>query len=405
MRIFVKRIGSSNFINSILFVAVALTLLILFPSVYYCQNEMLIFVIASLLMGIVCIYSIFKCKARMPRRLFLFLGGYILLTLIYWTLRGRGSLNCPYYLLFSFVILFMFNYYLLVCEQKKRFLSILVMIISLIACVSFTFWVFGSILGIWESNSNVYMNWNGYKLIRTFYYIYFEVQGANVDIFGIHFARRNCAIFAEAPMASFVFSLALLLNMNYTKVSPKIINSILVVTILSTFSTTGVIVLLLCILQKILNMKSRNMIGKAFIRIFSLIVVIVVLVLGYAVIARKLETTSGIVRSSMITSEFNGFLASPIYGNGFGVFSYGSSNSFFALLADGGIFLWGIYYIPMLHILIDRFVKKRCIDWFALNYLCMLAITVIQYYIITIFMVTMFWNCIIINCDREEYLQ
>lgn len=390
-------------ISSILFLLIVLILLTLYPSVYYCQNEKQIFALATLVMILSCGYSIMKCRARLSYNMTVFLAIYIFITFVYWMLRGRGSLNCPYYLLFSFVVFFLFHYYLQVCKQLTHFFTILVVIIYIVALISIVFWIFGSVFGIIKSTNNVYMNWNGHRYVKSFYNIYFEVQGANMNILGIHLGRKNCAIFSEAPMASFIFSLALLLNINYIKMCPKLVNSVLVVAILSTFSTTGVIVLLMCSLQKMFNMKSRSRAEKAGKVLLSFLLLITVITTGYFVVTRKLETTSGMVRSSMIAKEFSSFLTSPLYGNGFGKYTYGSSNSCFALLADGGIFLWGIYYIPLLYVLLQKLLKKRCIDWFVFIFLCMFIVTVVQYYIITIFFITMFWVNIITR--HGEYIQ
>lgn len=390
---------NNNIIENIIFLSFALNMILFFPTVYYCKNEILIFEISSIILFICLFYSIIKCKLKFPLKFIIFLIIYLIIVTFYWRFKAIGTLNCPYYLIYAFSSMMIFNYLLIVRNKYIEFFSIFVRFISIIAVISLFFWFFGSTLGIVDSTGNWYINWGGYRNIKSFYNIYFEIQGASVDFLGIHFGRKNCAIFTEAPMASFMFSLALIFNINYTKIKPYVINLILVMAILSTFSTMGFIVLLLCIMQKFMTIKYKSEYGKVFKVFFVIIIIFIIVALGYQAIVTKSNSISWSVRVSKISEEIKAFFNSPLLGNGFGKYTYGSSNSFFALLADGGLTIWGIYYIPIIYILV---LKERKFDWFLVIYTCMFLFTVVQYNLIAIFMSTMLWTKVIVSSKEKN---
>lgn len=390
---------NNNIVENIVLLSFVLIMILFFPTVYYCINETLIFKIASILFCIYLFYALIEFKLKISLKLIFFLIIYLIIAIFYWMFRGRGTLNCPYYLIYIFVIMIIFNNLLLKHNKYIKVFSIFVKLISIIAGISLFFWFFGSTLNIIDSTESLYINWGGYRKIKSFYNIYFELQGYSIELFGIHFGRKNCAIFTEAPMASFMFSLALIFNINYTRIKPYLLNTILVMAVLSTFSTSGFIVLLLCVIQKFMSIKCKSKYGKLFKVFFITIIGISGMVLFYYLISMKSNTGSWFVRVSMISKEISAFLKSPFLGNGFGKYTYGSSNSFFATLADGGIIVWGIYYIPIIYGLL---VRRRNFNWFLFIYSYMFSITVVQYNLIAIFMSTLLWNKLIFNSKEKK---
>ena len=78
------------------------------------------------------------------------------------------------------------------------------------------------------------------------------------------------------------------------------------------------------------------------------------------------------------------------------MYTNGSSNSFFALLADGGLLLFSIYYIPILGILVYDFIIYKKFNYFIFTFFAMFLITAVQYNILTIFIITLM--NLMINC-------
>ncbi len=389
MKLIIKK---DKMMDRIIFSLMAIAVIVLYPSMYYCMNSINVFVFASIIVCVCFIYVVIKDRVKFQSKVFSFLVVYIMISISYWILRGQNSLNAPYYLLFSFVTLFVFNISLIIKDERRIFIAAYVKVVLIIAVISLFFWFFGSTLNLISNHVSIVFKWGDkYRTVNSYYNIYFEAQGYNREFLGLYIGKKNCAIFAEAPMAAFVFALGLIFNICISKISPKVVNTILVITILSTFSTTGVLVLLLISVQFIVGKDCKTRIGKVTKLFLGIVTILGVGVLGYTLMAEKLSTLSGVTRIGKIMEELAVFSQNPLIGEGMGKYSFGSSNSFFALLADGGIVLWGIYYAPMLYLFYMALVKKKKFDWFILVYFCVFAVTVVQYYLISIFMTTFFW--------------
>ena len=77
------------------------------------------------------------------------------------------------------------------------------------------------------------------------------------------------------------------------------------------------------------------------------------------IVTNKINATSGVIRLAAIINEIQIFINNPIIGNGFMTSTIGSSNSFFALLADGGVLLWSLYFFPIIAKIIKCLGRKR----------------------------------------------
>lgn len=172
---------------------------------------------------------------------------------------------------------------------------------------------------------------------------------------------RNSGIFAEAPMWNLILSIALMIQTlflgrnNYK-------TFILVLTILSTVSTTGIYVIGLIIAYKIIFEVSG---WKKYIALT--LVPILLLVLSF-VWENKSETASASIRFDDFYAGIKAWSDSIFFGSGFSsglrvIESYmdttiranlGYSNSLFLILAQGGIILLVLYLLPMILIFVKR---------------------------------------------------
>lgn len=308
---------------------------------------------------------------------------YVFGALVLITRSGFSSFSV-FMLGFAFPICTWLTYFLLQKNMFKNFIFIFDNVVAIIAVVSMLFWLFGSILHVINSTSVVYSNWNS-GFVKSYYNIYFEPQNANRNLFGFQIGVRNSAIFFESTLATFVFGCALISNdLFFKKIRYRLI---FLLAIITTTNTTSIFLLLLYILYLIFNNLETKY--KTLIILLGIIIGIIILFLLFQVMrSKENDGTSYEVRSSHMIDELKAFILSPIYGQGFNRFTNGSSNSICALAADGGVLLWGLYYVPLIWLL--RKISKNDI-MLLIIFMVMFSITVVQYTFLVFIIISFAW--------------
>ena len=381
MKIKMKMSKTPSIIENVVFILLGIFFIVMFPTMYEQTNAYGIAGFSVIVLMMTLLYSIVYTMEYFSVKVFGFIVVYYFLMIYYAIINECFQLSYIYYFLFACPVLILFNYCLYVRQRLYKFLKFFVLLVFCVAVISLFFWLFASVFEIIEPTGRIRLGWNGGRLVDNYYNLYIEPQIWDFDMTGMHISFRNCGFFCEAPVASFCFSLALLLNVNYTKILPYLVNIVLIVAILSTFSTTGFIVLLMLILQKFWSLNANTSIKKVFKFLFAILIVSMIFFLGYMAFSEKMSTGSGHTRHEDIRRNLGAFMKHPFIGNGFGYIE-ASSNSFAVLLADGGLLLWGLYYLPGI-ILLLRKIKDGIIDWFILIYMGMFLITIVQYRILT----------------------
>lgn len=311
------------------------------------------------------------------------------------------------FLLFIVMVLLIMNYYYL-CEGDNEVPSLIYKyqnIIIFIAIISLVFWFFGSVLGVFTSNKVVWTTWtlNGDpEPLNSYFNIYFE--GKKSLVFSTFKIVRNIAIFTEPPMASLNFSIAFLIEylLKEKKSIYKII--ILILSVISTFSTTGYIVIILAFVLKYLFTNKTSMIKK-IIKVIALpLTFIIAFSFVYKLFIMKLDTSSGNIRFDDFIVGFKAWKHSPIIGSGFGnsdilklymgrwrSFNTGFSNSIMEILAQGGIYLILPYLFSYLIGIIKSVRSKN--KYYLIFIICLLylfTITICSYQYIIILLLLFF---------------
>lgn len=314
----------------------------------------------------ILIFISFLCKillVNITRRLFnnilfslvVYYSVVILISIINIT---EFTLNNILYYFINFPLLVVILILINEQNQLKEWLIYYINITILLSVVSLFFWILGSNLNIISSTDYLINKWSDGGVAVSYYNIYFETQRIaimdNVII-------RNSGIFAEAPMWNLILSIALMIQTlflgrnNYK-------TFILVLTILSTVSTTGIYVIGLIIAYKIIFEVSG---WKKYIALT--LVPILLLVLSF-VWENKSETASASIRFDDFYAGIKAWSDSIFFGSGFSsglrvIESYmdttiranlGYSNSLFLILAQGGIILLVLYLLPMILIFVKR---------------------------------------------------
>ncbi|WP_125567457.1 hypothetical protein [Companilactobacillus insicii] len=208
-------------------------------------------------------------------------------------------------------------YGLLKMEYGDNLLMIIKKIIFLLSLISLFFWLL-SIINV-PTNSSVINEWSGGRTILGYFGLHYIAQGS-IDFFGMN-VIRNTGIFVEAPMFSFILSVALLISvfLNSKKHFLNFERIILILTIISTTSTTGLVMIILLLIYYLFFIKSvRIPIIKLF---FTGIIVPVLVILLIFVLSDKLDNFWYSSFSIRIDDFKAGYLAwkhSLLLGNGIG---------------------------------------------------------------------------------------
>lgn len=187
-----------------------------------------------------------------------------------------------------------------------------ILLITGLSALSILFWG-ATQLGILNSNMSLAISWGGQQVIPGLWGVQFFPQG-EVGFLGIQLIR-NCGIFCEAPMYSFVITVALMIIIFFHKIIHierwKIV--ILAITLLSTAATTGVIVIILSLALKLL-LDSRMSL-KLLIGIIGLPIVFVVL---ESILTSKVNSMGGSVdiRQEDIIAGYHAWMQRPLLGHG-----------------------------------------------------------------------------------------
>lgn len=230
----------------------------------------------------------------------------------------------------------------------------------LFALISLVYWVLASNLGVIQPTIWIPNEWVGHeRLIPTYHFVYYETQEA---AFMGYNTVRNSGMFEEAPMYNMVLCTALAIEVFIRPRFSRFRVVVLLVTILTTFTTTGFIFLVILItwlLYRFLGAKFRPlMIGLVPMLIFGMYIVS-----SFIIEDKKSDSGEGSFISRMrdIENCIDIGLDHPLLGQGLftkklteedgGNAAYGYSNSLFTLFADGGVYtvflyLFGLVIIP-----------------------------------------------------------
>ena len=174
-----------------------------------------------------------------------------------------------------------------------RFVNVAV----IMASVSLFFFFFGSMQNVIPHTGYAIFEWGYTHTVPSYFGLYFESQQIH---FMFYEGLRNCGQFCEAPMFNFVLCLALAIQTFLIKDSWK--SPVLLITIFTTFSTTGYVALVIMGLFKLGMFDVHNKYLKALKSVALCFLVIFGIYLVVLVIGDKTTTNSYGVRSDHLVS-------------------------------------------------------------------------------------------------------
>ncbi|MEN3250721.1 hypothetical protein PWJ47_06840 [Fructilactobacillus sanfranciscensis] len=313
-----------------------------------------------------------------------------------------------YSLGFLFPLCLLIANYVVGKHKTKFFLESIFFVLTTVTITSLIFWLLGSNLKLLSPTSSILITWGETpKQIVSYYNLYFEPQGMPTDgiisRLNVMNLSRNSSIFAEGVIANFFFSIGFILSEVLKK--GKKYKLVYLIAIISTFTTSGFLVVGLFILYTIIKLVPKNIFIKLMKYFLYVVATLLVVYLIILLITDKADTMSGNDRHIKIINELEAFLRSPIYGNGINAYTKGSSDAISAVAADGGVILFMIYYFPLIKATINSFAKLdvKLLIFIALFFL--LGASVVQYTPFMLISVALIWEIVLVNKKNSNFLE
>lgn len=331
-----------------------------------------------------CIYLWLKAKNYFHTGYFLnkISWGIMAISIIYLLLTWEKGFHNIVIGIFIIGIPLLTDYFLL-CFKTGRDYELfykIEYIVYILSIISLVLWITGPILG-WLNVNCIMTNcfWGGKRSYEGYFYLLFKAQQEDGTFLSTHI-WRNSSIFAEAPMFNLWLMICISIELFLrTKIIWKHL-IIFIISVLTAFSTTGTLFIIICILLKLYNKIFLKEYKSA--KIVNLLFLLAGSIGGYymitLIITLKSSTNSYIFRmrdyeSAMMFIGHNSFL-----GTGYGnletlvknLNTTGFSNGIMAILITGGIYITFIFFFPILMALIKGVHRNhKTISSLAICYL------------------------------------
>ncbi|EEQ23988.1 polymerization and export protein [Lactobacillus jensenii] len=390
----------------------------------YIHSNPKVYQICQMIFPIICLFFIFIsfCFNDFKIDYMFFFGIGVSLYILMWVLYqiaflggNRTSLLIP----INFCLIFLLIWTQIKKNNLIQLTNAYVNLVVIVAAISIVFWLLTNIFHKLIPSNYVLLYWGYERFIPNYHNLYFETQQWG-DIF------RNTAIFTEAPMAALNFLVALAFNMiflNKTKLA-KFKSFILIIAGLMTISTTMYIGILALLIYRFFEKTARANKYISLIKfIFIIILFVISAVIVNSLINSKLQTGSGIDRSSDYINGINAWINHPIMGNGLNaginegttiingevIGHYGFSSSFSQLLGDSGLFLVVPIFLSILETIRKSiFIKewKILILSILFMYLVFVSIFTTTYLFMYLLIFIVMWNFSDISeLNRKAHLE
>ena len=258
-------------------------------------------------------------------------------------------------------------------------------LLCLLSVVSLVFWYLGVIAKVIQPNMHIPISWGNFTYADGFFGVHYAFQ-LDTTFFPDAYIYRNSGIFAEAPMFNLWLNIALAIEVFLRPKTSKIRVVLLIVTILTCMSVTGIIFTVLCLgLSALLHFKEMKRFQKGFLIVLGIVGIPLAAYLVFQVLAMKGDTQSFDMRLSDYVGGVRLWMDYPVFGAGFGnlkalqnyVYSpdgaVGFSNSIMAVLSTGGAWMALLYYVPHIAMLfpwITGSKKFSCFGWCMMFLFC-----------------------------------
>lgn len=304
------------------------------------------------------------------------------------------------------------------------FLRAYVNLMTFLSIASLILWILGPILGVLSTNCVIENSWNGVPgLIQQtpgYYHLLYITQMSDASSI-LPNVIRNTGVFVEAPMYSFALILAVCFELFFRSEPGKLRVLLLAVTIITTFSSTGLIALALAIVARLLTSSAQSAPRRAGRRRvdvrFAIVAVLAIpmVILTLEIINGKLATSSGSVRLDDFRAGYKAWTnGNVLWGNGLSdtsaIASYmsswrsynaGFSNSLFEILVAGGASFLALIFVGMFGFFR---LSQTSAKFFALVFSLVWIVTIVTFLPSTAFVLSMGVVGIIDKDSAERFI-
>ena len=277
------------------------------------------------------------------------------------------------------------------------------------ASISVVLYIASSYLNIINPTHYITLEWGYSRIIPSYFGLHYDIQ--QINIAGL-LLNRNTGIFTEAPMYSFCLSIALLVELFIINKKRMINIIILLITIMTTFSTTGIVTALICLCINLIITKYQNRLFYVIKFIITPMIIIIAIIISSFFIITKIEESRNKYQSFAARTDdfrvgYEAWKEHKLIGNGYDrhditqkYMSYslrkgdmGGSSGLMMILPQGGLYLTSIYLIPLIISLCYSFKTKKIKNIvFGLIVTFLFIFTQIQYTYIIIYFLAMGWS-------------
>lgn len=342
---------------------------------------------------------------------------YLVLTFTSTNVISYISLFCIF---FPLVML-----YLLKAKSADAVLSIyqkFSTIVVWLTGISTIVWAGTELLDIFSANMNIRIMWGTDHVVTGVFGLFFQCQMDTT--FGLGMFYRNSGIFCEAPMFSLVATFALLYELFLHGERRKFRIFVLCIGILSAVTSTGIVMLGVCLaLVYWKQMKSKRKWMKMIYIIGMIILIPVAYILLDSLLEMKSLTGSYSIRMVDYMVGFRAFLRKPMTGTGFNnlsnlivekadllakvgmrTSSVGFSNSMSAVLGQGGILMSLIYLLSMVGMIKSRkYSQNKDYTAWVIAFLVVFTLTIFHAKFIMMYFLAMGYSLYSIHRKYLKY--
>lgn len=361
--------------------------------------------VGIILLVISFFFECFRKKSiQMKKNTALYIFIYVAAQLVFSIINKPSSI--AHYFLNQILIVVLMTFYFSSNNLRNNFLRIYRNIMFVISAFSIFFYIFGSLLAIVLPCGYVSAQWGIMDQYKNYFYLYNEAQAT--WFFGKSILR-NISIFAEGPMFSYCICFALWYELFVGRFS-KIRFAVFVLAIATAFSVTGYIFLGILLFIKYLEYSHKIGTRMTIKRLSFLLILLGFFIAGVYLFFDKLDSVSGISRTSQYLNALRIWSRNPMIGVGYRMSEGGGfASGILLVLAECGVLGSLVYFIPLLGTVIKSILRR---DYYyaglAVGFVCILTLTVTPYKIITLCMITFLQmyllNVNISSCVKENNL-
>lgn len=255
---------------------------------------------------------------------------------------------------FGLIMTFMSAYFVGTSIPYKQLRNIFINIVLILAITSFLEWLLIYLKIVPLETFRIYPDFILRTGFRYYNYLFLILDGHMVENLHLHIHPRNASIFWEGGAFQAFLNIALFLNISKFKKIGQYKNIIFILTILSTQSTAGYLILATVLFAYLID------IIKIKLKLSVLILIVLFLIACYFIVNSRvvrlkffIENGSLIARTNDIYCDISTFLKNPFLGCGLGNIDYkqnplagNGSSSLTMVFAHYGLFLGSLYLLP-----------------------------------------------------------